>query len=86
MAPVRYDLDRIVTGSGASTASSTHPLLEPGQGPDLRDGSSDPNMAGPLGLSLIQRLTDPTVGIVLDSWIDADGGLRGDAGSVIQNP
>ena len=81
-----YDLDRIVTGAGQSTASSAHPLLEPGQGPDLRDGASDPNMAGPLGLSLIQRLTDPTLGIVLDSWIDADGVLRGDAGSVIQNP
>ena len=30
-------------------------------------------MAGPLGATLIRRLTDPDTGIVLDSWYDADG-------------
>ena len=25
------------------------------------------------------RLTDPTTGIVLDSWLNADGDARGDA-------
>jgi hypothetical protein len=36
-------------------------------------------MAGPLGAALIRRLTDPATGIVLDSWLDANGTPRGDA-------
>ena len=39
----------------------------------------DQNLAGPLGAALIRRLSDPTTGIVLDSWIDADGVARGGA-------
>ena len=36
-------------------------------------------MAGPLGLRLVRRLTDPDFGIVLDSWLDADGLPQGNA-------
>ena len=34
--------------------------------------ADDPNMSGPLGALLVQRLTDPISGIVLDSWLDSD--------------
>ena len=56
-----------------------------GQGPNLRDGSLDPNRAGPLGARLIRRLTDRNApdGIVLDAWIDADGVLRGAAAQLV---
>ncbi len=74
---VRYDLDRIVGLDGVSRASSNHAFLDALQGPGLRDGADDPNMAGPLGATLVDRLTNPDTGIVLDSWIDADGVLRG---------
>ncbi len=83
-ARVFYNLDRIVDGSGASTGSSNHVLLAPGGGAALRTGAQNPAMAGPLGATLIQRLTDPITGIVLNSWIDADGQLRGQAGAVVQ--
>ena len=45
------------------------------------EGANNPNMAGPLGQRLIRRLTnpDPLIGIVLDSWFDANGDLQGDA-------
>ena len=74
---VRFDLDRIVLENGLSTSSSSRPLLD---GPGLlRDGAALPGLSGPLGLSLLMRLTDPTTGIVLDSWLNADGDARGDA-------
>ncbi|MEM7200610.1 MAG: hypothetical protein AAF628_10115 [Planctomycetota bacterium] len=78
-ANVVYNLDRIVEPTGASTGSSNHAMLHPGVGTNLRDGAVNPNMAGPLGSTMIMRLIDPSGGIVLNSWIDADGGLRGDA-------
>lgn len=78
---VAYDLDRIVGPTGLSTASSNHMALE---GPNaLRDGAADPEMAGPLGGSLIQRLTDPVLGIVLDAWLNASGEREGAAQAVI---
>lgn len=85
---VALDLDRIVTETGAPTGSGNHPLFTPGSGSVLRDGppGNNPNMAGPLGATLVERLTDPATGIVLDSWIDADGTLRGDAPTNINNP
>lgn len=76
---VAFNLDRIVDDNGQSTGSSNHELLAPGVGPTLRDGSIDPNMAGPMGRSLIERIADPNLGIVLDSWLDADRVRRGDA-------
>ncbi len=78
-ADVRIDLDRIVEPSGVPNGSNNHPLLSPNPVPLLRDGAPDPNMCGPLGATLIERLTDPLTGIVLNAWIDADGQLRGDA-------
>lgn len=76
---VALNLDRLVRPNGVPTAGNTHPLLNPGAGPNLRDGAPDPNMSGPLGANLIERLTDPATGIVLDSWLDSDGAPRGDA-------
>ena len=77
---VVYDLDRVVEPNGVTNASNNHPMAD-GEDSVLRDGANDPRMAGPLGMSLIQRLTDPVTGIVLDSWFDADGLPRGGAGA-----
>jgi len=71
-ADVVYNLDRIVEEDGSSTGSSNHPLLQYGAASSLRDGAANPNLAGPLGATLLQRLADPA-GIVLDAWIDANG-------------
>lgn len=80
---VVYDLDRIVGPGGVSTASSNHAALA---GPSaLRDGATDPEMAGPFGATLIQRLTDPALGIVLDAWLNAAGGREGAAQTIIDS-
>jgi hypothetical protein len=78
-ARVALDLDRIVDESGLSYASNNHSMLHPGVGPNMRDGAADPTRPGPFGATLIKRLTDPDNGIVLDSWIDADGLPQGHA-------
>ena len=81
-APLRaaFNLDRIVEPSGLSNGSSNHAFRRPGPvDPALRDGAADPELAGPLGATLVRRLTDPDTGIVLDSWIDADGAAHGGA-------
>ena len=76
-ANVAFNLDRLVETNGQPNSSSNHPLLN---GPTtLRTGAYNTNMAGPLGSDLVRKLTDPTTGIVLDSWIDADGNAHGDA-------
>ena len=56
------------------TGSNNHVLLE-NTGTSLRAGTADPEFAGPLTGALIQRLTNsnPTIGIVLNTWVDADG-------------
>ena len=82
---VRYNLDRIVEPTGVSNASNNHQFLEPPV-PNRRDGALDPNLAGPLGATLIRKLSDPLNGIVLDSWIDADGALQGDAPTHVPPP
>ncbi len=84
---VVYNLDRIVNPDGTSAASNNHAFLVPGAGAAMRDGATNPNLAGPLGATLIDILTnpDPSIGIVLDSWIDADGALKGDAATHVQN-
>jgi len=76
---VHYNLDRIVEPDGSSNGSSTHAFLDSGEGPALRDGALDPTLAGPLGATLVRTLCDPTLGVVLDSWIDADGDPGGNA-------
>jgi hypothetical protein len=85
-ANIALDLDRIVEASGASNASNNHTWIDAAIGPSLRDVALDPQLAGPLGATLIQRLTDPAGGIVLDSWIDADGTLEGDAALHVRTP
>ncbi len=84
-ARVRLNLDRIVEPNGRSNGSNSHPFIDPAVGPSLRDGALNPDLAGPLGATLIQRLTDPTLGIVLDSWIDADGAPHGDAANYLDD-
>lgn len=81
---ISLDLDRVVNENGVSQASSNHMMLNPGQGPNLRDGATDPNMAGPLGASILRMMTDPNLGRVLEVWMDADGNIHGDDNSVIQ--
>ena len=78
----RFDLDKIVDPFGVSTASSNHLLLSNTPSP-LRDGANDPEFSGPLGATLLLRLTDPDTGIVLDSWLDSDGAVQGNAGDYV---
>jgi len=80
---VSLNLDKIVRPNGLSMSSNAHALFWPRQGPDRRDGAADPTMCGPLGATLVRRLTDPATGIVLDSWLDADGQTRGQAGGFV---
>lgn len=82
-ANVALNLDRVVSENGRSNASSAHALFDSTPTPNLRDGATDPEMAGPLGMTILQMLTDPVNGRVLDSWIDADGVVKGDATNVI---
>ena len=81
---VAFDLDKIVLPNGIATSSSNHAMLVPNQTPNRRDGALNPNLAGPLGATLIRRLTDPTTGIVLNSWINADGANGGDAATFVK--
>ncbi len=78
-AAVRYNLDGIVEPTGVSNVGTSHPAQDPSRVAALRTGSLNPGMAGPLGVQLIQLLADPDLGIVLDSWIDADGAAQGGA-------
>lgn len=80
---VRYDLDRVVDPTGVRNGSSNQPLDRPIVGPNRRDGATDPNMAGPLGAKLSQRLADPATGIVRNNWIDADRQPQGGAAAVV---
>ena len=82
---IDLDLDRVVNEDGSTNASSNHMLLDPGVGPNLRQGADDPNMAGPLGSPLTRMMTDPAGGAVLNSWYDADGQPQGDASNHINN-
>ena len=64
--------------TGADNASSAHPLTTGGPSAK-RVGSLTPDLAGPLGGPLLLKLTDPNIGLVLDSWIDNDGNAQGNA-------
>ncbi len=80
---VVYDLDRLVERvSGATNVSMTQPI-QGGDWLNLRGGLT-PNLAGPLSGTLVDRLTDPNTGIVLDSWLDNEGNAQGDAANFIQ--
>ncbi len=80
---VAYDLDKLVEATGISNASNSHPQLDGSPSPE-RAGSLQPGLAGPFGATILQQMTDPNVGLVLDSWIDADGQQQGDAADFIQ--
>jgi len=80
-----YNLDRIVEATGISNASNNHPLKQPGAGIVKRGGALNQNLSGPLGAQLIEKLADPNVGVVLDSWLDADAQPRGDAANFLNN-
>jgi ferredoxin len=79
LARVHFNLDRIVDENGVEAGSNNHPTTTLGAAAAARDGGGNPNMAGPLGMTLVRRLTDPVTGIVLDSWLDANGDPQGDA-------
>ena len=79
-----YDLDRMVeTQSGVANTSSTHPIVYDSTGETNRVGANFPELAGPLGRGFLQFLADPNQGLILDSWIDADGNAQGDAANYI---
>jgi len=81
---VVYNLDRVVEDTGISNGSNTSPMKNPGAGTNKRGGSLNQNLSGPLGAQLIQKLTDPNIGVVLDSWIDANGAPQGNAADFVQ--
>lgn len=68
-----FDLDGLVEPNGSSNASRSHPLRDPVVGAPMRLGDDLPALAGPLGILLTRRLADPDGGLVLDTWVDADG-------------
>jgi hypothetical protein len=80
---VRYNLDGLVEPNGVQNTSSSHPALDRAAVSRLRQGSQSPYMSGPLGATLLSKLTDPAVGVVLDSWIDADGQPQGNANAYV---
>jgi hypothetical protein len=41
-------------------------------------------MSGPLNRQLIEKLSDPNQGLILDSWLDANGNAQGNAADFIQ--
>jgi hypothetical protein len=90
VAQVRFDWDRLVEVNGITNASSSHPLTE--FGANLRDGSQNDDLTGPLGRTLLNRLTniDPDaapigyVPLVLDTWITADGEVQGTNQDVVR--
>ncbi|MFN3196992.1 MAG: hypothetical protein ACE366_01070 [Bradymonadia bacterium] len=81
---VVYDLDRIVEFTGIPNSSSIHPRTVGFNVGTRRDGATNPEMAGPLPGRTIQLLTDPNIGVVLDSWFDADGAPQGNADNFLQ--
>jgi hypothetical protein len=79
---VVYDLDKMVEPTGVSNSSNAHPLLTGGFSIN-RIGARAPGLAGPLGIDLLERLTNENTGLVLDSWIDDNGAARGNAANFI---
>ena len=84
---VRLNLDRVVNDAGVAKGSNNHAWLASAfnalLGTNLRDGALDPQLAGPLGAARIQKLVDPVNGIVMDSWLDANGASHGGATGLV---
>ncbi|MCB9669194.1 MAG: hypothetical protein H6736_13975 [Alphaproteobacteria bacterium] len=79
---VVYDLDRLAERvTGVENISMSQPI-QGGNVLNLRGGLK-PNLAGPLSGALIERLADPNVGIILDSWLDNEGNAQGDAANYL---
>lgn len=86
---VALDLDRVVDENGIAQGSNNHTWLNSAartMGQALRDGCTDPELAGPLGKTLVRRLADPATGIVLDSWVDPDGAPHGNTSTFLSGP
>jgi hypothetical protein len=79
---VAYDLDRVVENTGVQNSSTTHPMLE-ATFTQLRSGSLQPNLSGPLGANMLTKLADPNFAVILDSWIDSDGNAQGGAANFL---
>ncbi|MCA9604512.1 MAG: hypothetical protein KC619_02885 [Myxococcales bacterium] len=80
---VTYNLDGLVEPTGVSNAATAHPATDPARVAELRRGSLNAGTSGPLGVEILQLLTDPDNGLVLDSWIDADGQPQGNAAAYV---
>ncbi len=74
-----YDLDKVVEDYGITNSSANHPLLGDAVSNNLRAGALYPGLAGPYGAQVLQKLTDENLGLILDSWLDADGQAGGNA-------
>ncbi|MEQ1568953.1 MAG: hypothetical protein ABMA64_25165 [Myxococcota bacterium] len=81
---VVYDWDKVAEYTGASNVSLTKPILDLAAGVPLR-GQGGSTLSGPLNPNLLSKLADPTVGLVLDSWIDANAAAGGNAADFLQN-
>ena len=81
---VVYDSDHVVQINGTANSGVGHPMKTPGAGGNYRGGALNQNLSGPLGGLYLQKLADPNTGLILDSWIDADGNAQGDAANFIQ--
>lgn len=79
---VVYDLDRLVEFNGIPNSSSAHPRTKLNGA--QRIGASNGEMAGPLGAQTLQKLADPNIGRILDSYIDANGAAQGGAANFLQ--
>jgi hypothetical protein len=75
-----------VEWNGVANGSNSHAWVTPNAGASLRDGALDPQLAGPLGSTLIHLLADPQTGLVLDSWIDSNGANQGDVANFLGGP
>jgi hypothetical protein len=74
-AEAAFDLDRVVQENGMPVGSWTRPSRDT-NAMILRAGAHNSPLTGPLGPALLVQLADPNSGLVLDTWIDADGVLR----------
>ena len=78
---VVYDLDKIVQIDGQTNAGSIHPRIDDRL---LRRDGSNREMSGPLNRRLIEKLADPNLSIILDSWLDSNGDAQGNANDFLQ--
>lgn len=78
---VKYDLDRMVQADGQTNTSSAHPLLYRG---NIGRTTANSQMSGTLPREMLEKLADPNLGLILDSWLDANGNAQGNAANFLQ--